>query len=59
MRREKRLIRSKTEGLKRAGPKLDRDRSGPFGGTDGLVSVRLIDIRLVFGLPYLAVPGDN
>ena len=29
-------LRSKTEGLKRTGPKLDRDRSGPFWGSTDL-----------------------
>ena len=35
----------------RTGPKRDRDRSGPFCGTDGLGSVRLTDMRSVFALP--------
>ena len=41
---------SKTEGLTQTGPNLDRDRSGPFSGTDGLGSVRSTDLRSVFGL---------
>ena len=45
-------LRSKTKGLKQTGPNLDRDRSGPFSGTDGLGSVRSTDLRSVFGLPY-------
>ena len=48
-------LRSKTEGLKQTGPNLDRDRSGPFSGTDGLGSVRSTDLRSVFGLPYMEV----
>ena len=43
---------SKTEGLTQTGPNLDRDRSGPFSGTDGLGSVRSTDLRSVFGHPY-------
>ena len=43
-------LRSKTEGLTQTGPNLDRDRSGPFSGIDGLGSVRSIDFRSVFGL---------
>ena len=35
----------------RTGPNLDRDRSSPFCGTDGLGSVRSTDLRSVFGLP--------
>ena len=45
-------LRSKTKGLKQTRPNLDRDRSGPFSGTDGLNSVRSTDLRSVFGLPY-------
>ena len=45
-------LRSKTEGLKQTRPNLDRDRSGPFSGSDGLGSVRSTDLRSVFGLPY-------
>ena len=45
-------LQSKTEGLKRTGPKLDRDRSDAFCGTDGLGLVRSTDLRSVFGLPY-------
>ena len=45
-------LRSKAKGQKRTGPKLDRDRSGPFCGTDGLSSVRSTNLRSVFGLPY-------
>ena len=37
----------------RTEPRLDRDQSGPFCGTDGLGSVRSTGLRLVFGLPYL------
>ena len=51
-RREKSLIQSKTKALIRTGPKLDRDRSGPFCGTDGLGSVWCSDLRSVFALPY-------
>ena len=50
-RREKILIRSKTEAVIRTGPKLDRDRSGPFFKTVGLGSVRSSVLRLVFALP--------
>ena len=52
-RREKRLIRSKTESVKRIGPKLNWDQSGPFWGTDSLGSVRSFDIQSVFALPYM------
>ena len=44
-------LRSKTEGLKQTGRKLDRDRSSPFCGTDGLGLVRSTDLWSVFGLP--------
>ena len=44
-------LRSKTEGMKQTGPNLDRDRSDPFSGTDGLGSIRSTDLRSVFGLP--------
>ena len=52
-------LRSKTEGLTRTGPKLDRDRSGPFFGTDGLGSVPSTHLRSVFGLPYSCVPWTS
>ena len=45
-------LRSNTKGLKQTGPNFDRDRSGPFSGTDGLSSVGSTDLRSVFGLPY-------
>ena len=44
LRKEKRLIRSETESVKRTEPKLDQDRSDPFCGTDGLCLVRSFDI---------------
>ena len=44
-------LQSKTEGLTQTEPNLDRDRFGPFFGTDGLGSVRSTDLRSVFGLP--------
>ena len=47
------MIRSKTESVKRTRPKLDRDRSGPFCGTDNLGLVRSSNIWSVFALPYL------
>ena len=43
----------KPKGLKKIGPNLDRDHSGPFCGTAGLGLVRSTDIRSVFVLPYL------
>ena len=67
-------LRSKTEGLKRTGPKLDRDRSGPFSGTDGLGSAYTPMERPItpmegpifwdrsgpfFGLPYLGLMGPS
>ena len=50
-RREKILIRSKTEAVLRTEPKLDRDRSGTFSRTVGLGSVGSLVLRSVFALP--------